>query len=339
MSTLAYAETVLSGQAGYAPTAALLEAWTAGRCSRVWRLGPRIVSVQLRKAEGGGIWKARERLPLTHPGPMLDTLEAAGIKHPSSFADCYHQLAEPVRHLPWTYNGMLHWWPGGPWEEARRTGEHRGNWFRYDLVSAYRWAATLGLPDPATYRVETRASSRPGIWIFQPSKAREDLPAIYRQSRYVVISTEEIDAYKLTGQIIRGITWEKTLPPDYVERTLGKLPCHKEAGRAYWGRWVARDRLTCMTAEKEWSLPNMGSHFVWGWLIVGRVRCRVWQDSQRAAHVYVDEVLVPHSLNTGDRPGDWHLKEHYPRGVAVYRTGCYGPRGGKPVMQTGVSRN
>ena len=114
MTALLYADTVVAGKAGYAPAKELAAAWVQGRCARMWRLGARIVSIQLAKVEGGGIWKSRERLPLTDPVPMLDTLEAAGIRHPSSFADCYHQLAPATRTLPWTYNGMLCWWPGAP---------------------------------------------------------------------------------------------------------------------------------------------------------------------------------------------------------------------------------
>lgn len=345
MTTLAYADRIIPGRAGYAPTNQLSQAYQDGRVACLWALGTRIVSIQLTKTEGGGIWKARERLPLSAPDSMLDALESVGVRHPSSFADCYHQLAPKAVRLPWTVNGIFHWWPGGPWEEARLTGEHRGKWYRYDLISAYRWAATLGLPDPLTYTVEENPRGRlkcdrAGLWLYQvKGRAPTQVPAIYRNSALLVLSSEEIEAYRIRGEAIRGVTWEKCLPLDYVEQTLRRLPCHKPAGRAYWGRWVARDRLTCRMGIREWELPNIGNNFVWGWLIVGRVRLRLWQASQEAAHVYVDEIVVPHTMTTGQNLGDWHLKEEYPRGVAVYRTGWYGPLGSTtPTMQTGVIR-
>ncbi len=344
MTELLYTDSVVSGAAGYAPTSKLVEAWQQGRAARVWKLGVRIVSLQLNKANGRGLWKSAERLPLESPGPMLDALESVGVNHPSSFADCYHQLAPRSAPLPYTLNGIFTWWPGGPWEEARQTGNHRGNWYRYDLVSAYRWAATLGLPDPESYHVVERPipPTMPGLWMYEPTikaQSRRDLPIVYRRASRIVLTTEEIDAYGISGKVIRGVTWTRTLPGNFVERTLQKLPCAKEAGRAYWGRWIGRDRLSCWTANKEWALPNLTSHFVWGWLIVGRVRFRVWENAERASHVYVDEVVVPHTMATGTQAGDWHLKEHYPQGVNVYRTGWYGGRGKAPAMQTGVSRN
>lgn len=81
-------------------------------------------------------------------------------------------------------------------------------------------------------------------------------------------------------------------------------------------------------------MPNASQNFVWGWLIVGRVRLRMWEVAREAAHVYVDEVLVPHELPTAFGVGHWHLKETYPRGVFVNRTGWYGSRRAS-TMHTG----
>lgn len=337
MTALQYADTVMTGHAGYAPTAQLTAALQSGRAARAWRLGSRVVSIQLTKSEGAGIWKSRERMPMSDPRAMLDTLESVGVNHPASYADCYHQLAPKSKPLAWTLNGMFAWWPGGPWEEAKLPGEHRGRWYRYDLRSAYRWAATMGLPDPASYRAVTRGTvDGPGLWLVKMTGKTTHLPPIYRTSYPVVLSTEEIEAYGVTPQVMRGIAWSKEMPRDYVERTLSRLPCAKQSGRAYWGRWIARDKLTCWTPNKEWAMNNIHAHFIWGWLVIGRVRLRLWQAGRAAAHVYVDEVVVPHTLPTGDNVGDWHLKEEYPKGVAVYRTGWYGARGGATTMQTGV---
>src|SRR5512138_3159731 len=58
MTTLLYGDTVIAGHEGYAPTSALTEQWKADRVAKLWRLGPRIISLQLDKALGGGIWKS-----------------------------------------------------------------------------------------------------------------------------------------------------------------------------------------------------------------------------------------------------------------------------------------
>lgn len=340
MTALVFADKVLPGAAGYAPGDALHEAVAKGWVSRGWKLGVRMVSIQLSRAYGGGMWKNSDRFVLDDPLGTLDELESAGVSHPSSWGDCYHQLAPHEKPLPWTFNGLLAWWPGGPWSQARKVGTHGGQWYRYDLRGAYRWAATWGLPDPATYRVVTRRGTLPGVFVVELEESRPDLPPVFQElGRKAVVSHEEIERYNLRCRVIRGVTWSSERPRDYVEQTLRRLPFPKEAGRAYWGRWIARDKLTCFSATgSEWQLKNIVANFVWGWLIVGRVRLRVWEVSQDAAHVYVDEVLVPHELPTGGE-GEWALKQEYPNGVVVHRTGWYGDASSStPTMQTGVVR-
>lgn len=340
MTDLLYEERVVPGASGYAPTDALVTAWQSGQVARLWSLGARPVSVQLTKTLGGGIWKTRERFMLDNPMPMLTALESIGVRHPSSFADCFHQVAPDAPRLPYTLNGLFSWWHGGPWSQARRTGAFRGSWYRYDLTSAYRWAGSIGLPDPTTYRVvRGPRGTRDGLWIIELEEHRPDLPPVFAEAGNIAVaSTEEIDRYNLRCTVRRGVTWSRMMPDGYVDDTLAKLPCAKQAGRAYWGRWIARDPLVCQTPNATWHLHNRHAHFVWGWLIVGRVRLRVWEVAQEAAHVYVDEVVVPHELPTGDVPGSWHLKEYYPQGVDVRRTGWYGPRGASDTMRTGHVR-
>jgi hypothetical protein len=338
VTALAYG-TMMPNAAGYAPTVQLAQAWKDGKLQRLWRLGPRIITGQLTKQLGAGVWKAVERFPLDDPNATLDSLESAGVDHPSSWADTYHQKAPYVPRVKHTFNGLLSWWSGGPWSEARRTGNFGGVWYRYDLVSAYRWAATLGLPVPDSYRA-TRNTHRggvwkTGIWVGTITSARERLPTVWRTNKPVVFTTEDVAAYGLRCVVDRGISWTETYPECYIESTLAKLPFPKEAGRAYWGRWVARDPLVVQTKNAEWEMRNIFANFVWGWLIVHRVRQRVWESAEHAAHVYVDEVLVPHEIKTGSAIGSWHLKEVYNDGITVRRTGMYGPRVGGFTMRTG----
>lgn len=338
---LAYGRFVEPEARGYATGEGLMGAYQAGRLARSWWLGPRLVSGQAVSAEGRGLWKATERLPTGTPETLLPALEAAGVHHPASYADAYHQLAPRSTMLRAGWNRLFEWWPGGPWAEAKLTGELRGRWYRYDLRQAYRWAATLGLPVPDTFRFRRRWIDAPGLWVGELLDVRPDLPAIFRRTPPVVMSTEEIVQYGVRFHAWRGVTWERTHPADYVERTLALLPCPNESGRAYWGRWISRDPLVCKTAGRTWELKaNPWRNFVWGWLIVGRVRLRVWEVAAEAAHVYVDEVVLPHPLpETPDVLGSWRPKEEYPDGLTVHRVGSFGPRDGPPSMQTGVPRD
>lgn len=332
-------DAIVPGKSGYTHASRIVRAWKDGKLSRMWALGPRVTSGQLAKKHGGGIWKSLDRMPELGE-PMLDALESLGIEHPSTYSDCYHQLAPEPPRLKYTYNGMFDWWSGGPWEEAIESGDLPGQWWRYDMVSAYRWAAQQGLPDVQTFHAchSSQPENLDGLWVAY-LEHRDDLPnTLKRYGQPVVISSEELRGYGISADIVRGVRWDSMLPPDYVDQTLVRLPCAKPASRAYWGRWISRDPLVNHTPTKTWSMPNRVANFIWGWLIVGRVRLRLWQASRHAAHVYVDEVLVPHELPTGSLPGQWHLKERYDNGIYVRRTGWYGAlEDRRPTMQTGVA--
>jgi len=327
------------GMSGYTYASNLTRAWTRGELSRMWLLGSRPVSGQVSAKRGGGLWKGLDRMPKLTTG-LLDKLESVGVEHPSSYSDCYHQLAPNVKRLKHSYNGMFNWWSGGAWEEALKPGVYHGSWKRYDIRSAYRWASTLGLPDVATFRAWKRFRNPHdvnGLWVAYIER-RDDLPNVFRRALGpVVISSEELRTYNLLADVVYGVTWTDTLPANYIGETLDRLPCVKDAGRAYWGRWIARDPLICKTANKTWKLQNRTANFIWGWLLVGRVRLRLWKQARYAVHVYVDEVLVPHDLPTGPNVGDWNLKETYPNGITVKRTGWYAPLGGSAVMHTGMA--
>lgn len=346
MTALLYGEDVVSGASGYASVTSLVTAQHNGWAARAWALGSRPVCLQLNKTHGGGYWKDMSRFPLTDPTDTLTKCAALGVPHPSSWGALYHKLAPKLPRIRWTLNGMFAFWAGGPWSEALRVGDFKGGWYRYDLISAYRWAAQQGLPDPATYRAVSRRTGDEcgGLWVCFLDEPRPDLPStltMHGRDRPIVLSSEEIERYDVRVRILRGITWSRTLPATYVDDTLHATKWFsKETGRAYWGRWIARDPLHCWTPGKQWALRNPFAQLALGWVIVGRVRLRVWEASRGAAHVYVDEVVTPYPLETGDQPGDWHLKEIYPRGVTVKRTGHFGHLDGLRhiSMATGVRR-
>lgn len=296
------------------------------------------MSGQIRNDLGGGMWKCEARFRPALTLSLLGELAPLGIRQPASYGSCYHALTDSPR-VTHTLNQVFAWWPGGPWQEARTTGKFFGKHYRYDLCSAYRWAATLGLPNTATFRVwknhpDPRGVN--GLWVAALRQTDANrVPPLLSGPGPVVVSSEDLRLYDLTpARIYRGVTWTETLPSDFVEQTLARLPCAKQSGRAYWGRWITRDRLTCKTTGNEWSLPNLATNFVWGFLIIARVRARVWQVSRQALHVYVDEVLVPHEIETGPNMGDWQLKETYD-GIDVRGTGWLGTTSGATVMHTG----
>jgi len=314
-----------------------------GIVAQSWWLGMRLVSIRLVKQEGGGVWKDADRLSTAVPDELLPALSLAGVHHASSYADAFHQLAPRLPPLRAVYNRMFEHWPGGPWEEAKLQGDLKGRWYRYDLRQAYRWAGSLGLPVADRMVIRNTWRDESGLWLCDlVDPPREELPPIFRQPHGLplVMSTEEIEGYKLRVRVLRGVTWDTTTSADYIESTLRRLPCAKESARSYWGRYIVRDAVTVRTPSNEWELTTPFRNLPWGWLIVGRVRLRVWEMAGRAAHVYVDEVVVPHEIEGGpDVPGSWRLKERYDRGITVHRVGHFGPRDRPATMQTGVPRH
>lgn len=329
---------------GYLPTETLHRLVREGRARRSWWLGPRLVSVEVGEGRQQIIYKSSDRFKLGDvgdPETVLDALEAVGVQHPSSFADCFHQLAPRSQPIRATWNTLLGAWHGGAWEEARIPGRHPGTWYRYDLRSAYRWAGQQGLPDPATYKVRrTWDWEKPGLWVCQLPRWSE-YPPCHRADGWVVASTDELRAYSVEPRVVRyGVTWDRTLWPGWVSSVLDRLPlpAAKAAGRAYWGRWAGRDPLVCQmgAAGKRWELRNVFQHLVWAWTIVSRVRLRLWEARAETAHCYVDEIVTRRELPTGPNPGDWNLKAVYKSGIIVHRTGWWGAlKEPAPAMRTG----
>lgn len=338
---LRYGGPIVPERAGYTDSATLLEAWNGGRFARSWWIAGGIVSGQLLAKEGRGVWKNSDRLITEEPQKLFPALERAGVKHPSSFSDAFHQAAPYRPLIKRTWNGLYDFWRGGPWSEARKVGIFPGRWYRYDLRSAYRWAAYQGLPDPETWVARRRYVDGPGLWVGEFTGNVSGLPMCYREGGAQVVSSEDLELYRVPFKVWRGMTWERNIDPAYVERTLDKLPCGKESGRGFWGRWIARTAVKCRTANGESELKQgLFNNFPWGFLIMHRVRGRVWEAGADAAHVHVDEVVVPHEIDTGpDRLGAWREKEVFDRGIVVYRTGYWGCLGGKVAMQTGVKRD
>lgn len=338
---LLYGGDIRPGRHGYTDAERLQAAFRGGLFSQSWWLGPQIVSGQVRGDAGGGVWKRTDRLQTDAPGLLLPRLERAGARHPSSYTDAFHQIAPRVPLVKFSRNGLFNWWSGGAWSEARQVGIFPGTWYRYDLRSAYRWAASLGLPDMTTGQSRRRWTDRPGLWVGEFRGDTRHLPPVYRAGGLVVASAEDLDAWRVPFTARRGFTWERTLPSDWVDRTLDKLPCAKESGRTFWGRWIGKTPLTIKSSKGAREMPrNIFANFVWGWMIVHRVRLRVWQYAAEAVHVHVDEIVVPHAIDTGpDVPGAWREKAVYPDGVNVIRTGHWGPRVGPATMQTGVKRH
>lgn len=259
---------------------------------------------------------------------LLDEFAGLGVARPGGYADVFHERFHSPR-VNHSVNAMLAPAFAGGWQDSLKPGWHRGTFYRYDMRSAYLWAATLGLPDTKTYtrsqngrRVAGRFSGVFRVRLMEPNSSA---PFPFNRATECLATTEEIETYSLKiAEILDGVIWKKTLDGDKILEAIRAVSCWKLAARAYWGRWAQMQRVKCVANGKTWYLPNMALNIPWAHVIVSRVKMRLWEMSADAVHVFVDSVITPQKLPVGENLGDWRLEKIYPGGVVVRGPGQYG---------------
>lgn len=265
-----------------------------------------------------------------------------GCPRPSGYADIFHERFRSPR-VQWSVNALLAPVFAGGWQEAINPGRHTGVFYKYDMRSAYLWAATLGLPDTATYTRSTAPwkGKYDGVYRIELMAPEPTAPFPFNRARECLATNAEIDTYGLRiARVVDGCVWKRTVDGAPIVDAIMQTSTWKQAGRMYWGRWAQMQKVECFARGKKWKLPNLALNIPWAHMIVARVRMRLWEAATDAVHVFVDSVITPHRLPTGDKLGDWKLERTYERGVIVKGTGQYGePDALKWERAAGVPQN
>ena len=299
---------------------------------------------QVRSAEwcNGGIIKGRDRFD-AHPDDdsfraLLEECERRGVTRPSSYGDIFHQsIVLPVarRHVAKLFPTVPGAWqvirdPERLHAKGRAFDVPRPLW-QYDMRSAYLWALRGDLPDPRTFRAVRRVTG-PGLyWCPSPNDAR--LPFPWNSEGIYPATEEEIAGLPLPWrEVTRGIRYDpETYRTDQMAEVIRSFSCHKEIGRAYWGRWGARSGLVAQslkhdTVTREWSMTDPRKHPVWAAIITSRVRMHLWRavDSpeRRVYRCYVDSVVTDEPMDESPEVGGWVLKATFPRGARINVAGA-----------------
>ncbi len=259
---------------------------------------------------------------------LLAEYAEQGCPRPSGYADVFHERFKSPR-VSWSVNALLAPCMAGGWQAAPRPGTHGGTFYRYDMRSAYLWAATLGLPDARTY---TRSLSPvknggyDGVYRVKLIEPNPSAPFPFDRATEVLATNLEMETYNLrVGEIISGVTWKRTLDPEPLLTAVQAVSTWKLAGRSYWGRWAQLARVMCHDKTgKRWPLPSVTLNIPWAHMIVSRVKMRLWEHAKNAVHVYVDSVITTDEIKTGNSLGDWRLEKVYPKGVIIRGPGQYG---------------
>lgn len=268
-------------------------------------------------------FKAVDRLAVESEAEFWEVMhnaQAAGIDPPTSYADLFsscYRAPLPRVSVCAPFIGLRF----GGWQEALRRGPARGTVYQYDLNSAYRWAATRGLPDLRT--------ATP-TWDFHDPYAcylvdQVPVGAIpYRRvppTAVHLVTSEERDALGLQNvrglRIRRGFSFGANcdLGPAFekIDRVFPRALA-KRIGRAFWGAWNTRNApevVTWKSGEKRRLMRNPFHNPIWSAFITSRVKLRMNLHRTRALHVFVDSVHVMEQLPTGDEVGDWKLVGEY----------------------------
>lgn len=244
---------------------------------------------------------------------------------PSGYADVFHERFKSPR-VDWSVNATLAPVFAGGWQDAISVGAFRSRYYKYDMRSAYLWAATLGMPNVRTYTRSTQPwKQSQGVYRLKLQEPCKTAPFPFNRAVNVLASVEEIETYGLRiEQVLAGCCWKDTIDGNDIIDALRVVSTWKHAGRAYWGRWAQLVQVQCVANGKKWFLPNLALNIPWAHMIVARVKMRLWEFSTDAVHVYVDSVITPHVLPTGHALGDWKLERIYERGVIVRGPGQYG---------------
>jgi hypothetical protein len=255
---------------------------------------------------------------------LLDECASHGVPRPSGYADIFHERFRSPR-VNYSVNAMLAPAFAGGWQEAIRTGLHKGPHYKYDLRSAYLWAGSLGLPDTRTYTRSLRIGRFNGLYRIRLKEINPLAPFPFNRSLECIASVEEIETYGLqVDKVLEGVVWKRTVSGDAILEAVMGVSFWKQAGRSYWGKWSQLARVQCVANGKKWYIPNLALNIPWAHLIVSRVKKRLWEASDGAVHVFVDSVITPKQIATGDRVGDWRLETTYENGVLIRGTGQYG---------------
>lgn len=320
---------------------------TLALATQTWSVGGRIVSF---KVSSGGIIK-RLGAFYAHQTEeqflaLIQECQSVGIVRPSSYADIFNQRWHTPR-IPYSMNALME--PGffGGWQEAIRTGLINKPLNRYDMNSAYLWAASEGLPDTDTlsFTDRWRGDVLGAVYLLHRSEHRDRIvpyPFNHKTITWCLATQEEMKAYELPKwDVVAGITWQR-LNHESIAADILALPAANHVRKCFWGRWASLGTLECsaMRTGTQWPVRNPVLNLVWAHFIISRVKQRLWTNLCHASgvHVFVDSIITETPLPVGDGIGHFKLEKHYPNGLVIHGPGIYGEPGAQLDKHAGIQQ-
>lgn len=256
--------------------------------------------------------------------------QAAGINPPTSYADmwlsCY-DLKMPRATPIAPFRGFRF----GGWEATYFRGTWDAPAYLYDLNSAYRWAASCGLPDVNSGFPTKSWNHERGVWLARIPMNR--IPYA-RAGGVMMVTSEERDMFALQTATdcypIYGFAFRRDLDVAHVfDRVEQRFPASaKKISRAFWGMWntnQAPEQVSWKHGEKSRMLRNPFYNPIWSAFITSRVKMRLAPWIPHALSVYVDGIIMKEPMiPTGPELGAFRLQREFPRGLWIKWAGHWG---------------
>jgi hypothetical protein len=335
----------LDGATCYLPRREAEDRAAAAPCARTWRFRKTLRAAMIGKTLIRPIENFGNSISLEDLGRFLADAGRLGVPDPSNPGDLFHRLFMSPRCCA-TINNVCRPYFRGGWEATLSDRADAGARL-YDMTSAYAWAGCRPLPEPNSAYLTTEWTPD-GLYEVEGTLApgMKYPPGLRGGTCRALLTVNEIDMYRMKDvRMITGLRfrrWVDLAPTIY--RIADMCKWHKPTLRAYWGRWASSTGVTCQIERhgnitKEWTLPPMGSNFLWAGIITALVRGRCWAEVMRGGvhHVFVDSLVIDRRLDTGSALGAWREVERYGKPLRFYSPGNWGAENGERVKHSGIS--
>lgn len=222
----------------------------------------------------------------------------------------------------------------GGWIEIMQNGFCAGPLYHYDVNKAYYWAGQEGLPT----RVRPYSKGDANFMVLARIRShKRDLPVMIEQRKRVLLTNEDIDLYGIDPEIITGVSWaddvERFYPESVMVEFAGKVPewLFKKMTQTYWGIYaqhlpIDREVWENGKLQKTIRMYNRNQNIFWAQTLVSRVCRHVYGEAVKGARqVYVDSIIVPEPIATGEEIGNWRHVNTFPTGVIINAPGVWTP--------------
>ncbi|OLD88148.1 MAG: hypothetical protein AUG85_05455 [Gemmatimonadetes bacterium 13_1_20CM_4_66_11] len=254
---------------------------------------------------------------------LMDEAQRANIKPPSSLSSIFIEYAQR-RHIRWSRFSPKSPFFGtafGGWERLMfQGGEYAAPIFLYDMNKAYRWSASVGMPDLSTAH-RTKSFYAPHA-IYLATNIKPFFPFANRNST-VILTSEERDAYGCdSATVLKGVAFRDTIDitPVFEDIDAAFPSVSKRIGQAFWGTWNSHRvvQQVGMLSGKMHELRNLYYNPIWAAFVTGRVKMRCWHWRNITLRVYCDSIMTTEPIPTGSDPGEWKLVREYPSGLRFH---------------------